>query len=709
LSQLNWSSPLTKLSKTKSKSIDALINSGHETIWDLLSIFPLKTESIPPVRQFQYAEPMSLFKGVGKVLSLQERPNFKNKGRGGVPLINVNLIVQDNYSSATLSLKWFNLYPTQAKMIREHNQVHFLGSVSEYQGIMQVMSPDVTAITDEDIGRDINNWDTFQVSKNVENIKVSYPTVSGVSPHHVKGIMKKIPTYLWECIEDTIPRDILIERDLYSLEKVYLIIHGKCSSSLICQENLYKCHERLLYNELINNQVKLFARKASLEEKKGIILKSDPDFLNKNTKLFPYNLTEDQIESVQDIVRDFTLGSPMMRLIQGDVGCGKTTVALLTALFVSQQGYQVAIMCPTESLAYQHYTTFSETLSGVASCSILVSGLDKKTKDINLSEINKGKAQIVIGTHSLIQKNVHFKKLAYVIIDEQHKFGVQQRIELVSKGAGVHCALMTATPIPRSLRLTQYGDLSISIIKNIPSGRKGTQTKIVNSKTYSKYLSFLKTRIEMGEQAYVVVPAVLENEEQDMLNLEFVLKKYKEYFPDLTIKGLHGKMKSDEKKVTFDQFKEKSINILISTSVIEVGINNLNATVMAILSPERFGLSSLHQMRGRVGRGKKPGFCFLVNDKEISEMSQNRLKVIEQNTDGFIIADEDLKARGEGDLFGKEQSGSKIASLLVNVIERPDILEWADQDAQLLKRNFTPMYQRILKSFSNVSEVTKTI
>lgn len=706
MSQINWSTPLTKLSKTKSKSIQTLFDNGHKTVWDLLSIFPLKTEPVPPVRPFQYATTMSLFKGVGKIISVQEKPNFKNKGRGGVPLINMNLVVQDNYSSTTLFLKWFNLYPAQSQKVRNHKYISFLGSISEYQGIKQVMSPDITDLTKEEMARDIDSWNN---PEDINNIKVSYPTVSSVSPHHVKGILNKIPSQLWNEIVDPLPKNLLKKRELFSLEESYRIIHGKCSGVTLCQENLYKSHERLLYNELINNQVKLFARKLSLKQKTGIILKENKNFIKTYKDLFPYELTSDQLKATQDILHDFTIGSPMMRLIQGDVGCGKTTVALLTSLFTCIQGHQVAIMCPTESLAYQHFTTFQEILSDKLECRLLVSGLEKKEKEKTIKDIANGKAQIIIGTHALIQKNILFKSLAYVVIDEQHKFGVQQRIDLVSKGEGVHCALMTATPIPRSLRLTQYGDLSISIIKNIPSGRKGTQTKIVNSKTYAKYLSFVKTRIEMGEQAYVVVPAVLENEEQDMLNLEFVLKKYNDYYPNLNIIGLHGKMKSDEKKNIFDQFKAGIINILISTSVIEVGINNLNATVMAILSPERFGLSSLHQMRGRVGRGEKPGFCFLVNDKEISETSLQRLKVIEQNTDGFIIADEDLKMRGEGDLFGKEQSGAKTASLLVNAIERPDLLEWADQDAQLLQTSYPDHYQAILRSFSNVSQVTKTI
>ena len=258
--------------------------------------------------------------------------------------------------------------------------------------------------------------------------------------------------------------------------------------------------------------------------------------------------------------------------------------------------------------------------------------------------------------------------MAIAIIDEQHKFGVEQRLKLVSKTKGAHCLIMTATPIPRSLSLTQYGDLDISTIKVMPKGRKGHKTRIVTPDNFSNFLNFINTRLSMNEQVYIVVPAINESETQDFLHLTQVLEKFKAIFPEYKVCGLHGQLKSEEKSRAFKDFKNHEIDILIATSVIEVGINVPNATIMAILNPERFGLSSLHQLRGRVGRGSKPGFCFLVNDKKVSLESMNRLKVIEQNNDGFSIAEHDLKIRGEGDIFGKNQSGSITTKKLANIV-----------------------------------------
>jgi ATP-dependent DNA helicase RecG len=294
------------------------------------------------------------------------------------------------------------------------------------------------------------------------------------------------------------------------------------------------------------------------------------------------------------------------------------------------------------------------------------------------------------------------------IIDEQHKFGVDQRIKLTNKGEGTHCLIMSATPIPRSLSLTQYGDLDISSIKSMPPGRKGHKTRIVTKDTFPQFLNFIQTRLSLNEQVYIVVPAIIENPEQDFHNLENILERFKQYFPQFCVMGLHGQMKSDEKTKMFTDFKNHKINILVSTSVIEVGINVINATIMAIMNPERFGLSSLHQLRGRVGRGEKPGFCFLVNDKDISQLSMERLKVIENNTDGFIIAEEDLRIRGEGDLFGTDQSGSETQKRLANVVLHSDILNEARADAFQLIESNDPYVKVLLEKFSTDDRIFTT-
>lgn len=702
--EINWTSPLKSLvSGRKSKTVDKLTSTGRKTVSDLLWVFPLRTQVLPKVQPFSQAHNDSLFKGVGKLVAIRDQPNFKVKGKGGTPLSNVTATIQDHFSSGTISLKWFNCYPSQVRAIKDHDLIFFTGSLSEFMGTFQIINPDVIDLQPEEYKKDLKAWQ----ENDIESIKVTYPTIEGISPHHLGSLFDKIPNSLWDNINETLPQDIIDQRNLMGLGETFRLMHGKCSIEELQENKLAKARERLIYEEFFQEQMKIKVRKQYLKKEPAIKLDS-PDW-RKWTPLFPYELTEDQEGSLVDISRDLESGEPMMRLIQGDVGSGKTTVALIASLMVIDKGHQAAIMCPTESLALQHFLTFKSLLPDNHPIDLLIGSQGKKEREKTLEDISSGHVKLVVGTHALIQESVIFKNLALAVIDEQHKFGVEQRMKLTKKGEGCHSLLMTATPIPRSLSLTQYGDLDLSVIKSMPSDRKGTQTRIVNPDTYQKYLSFLKTRVSMREQAYVVVPAIEDNPEQDMLNLEVVLKKYQEYFPDFKIVGLHGKMKPAEKNDAFIDFREKKIDILISTSVIEVGINNPNATVMSILSPERFGLSSLHQMRGRVGRGNKPGFCFLVNDKTVSQQAMERLKVIEKSTDGFIIAEEDLRIRGEGDLFGKDQSGIKSTKILASLVENQNSLLQAREDVEVIQESFPQFFDKYVDKVSQDAFLTQTI
>jgi ATP-dependent DNA helicase RecG len=360
----------------------------------------------------------------------------------------------------------------------------------------------------------------------------------------------------------------------------------------------------------------------------------------------------------------------------------------------------VALMCPTEALATQHFESFKQ-LNPALNLELLLGSTKAKERKVILKNLIDGETEIVIGTHALFQDTVQFKKLGLAIIDEQHKFGVEQRLRLVSKGNGTHSLIMTATPIPRTLSLAQYGDLDISSIKMMPAGRKGIKTRITEKVNYAKYVEFVKGRLSLGEQAYFVFPAIEESETIDIQNVKESLKRYQETFKGFRVDMLHGQMKSEEKEKTVQDFRDKKIDILVSTSVIEVGINIENATIMSIYNPERFGLSSLHQLRGRVGRGDKAGFCFLVLDKEISPDSYQRLKVIEQNLDGFVIAEEDLKFRGEGDLFGVDQSGTVTSKRLANFLTHTAILEQVVSDVEKFQKShpelLEPHFERLAK------------
>ncbi|MCP4913905.1 MAG: ATP-dependent DNA helicase RecG [Oligoflexia bacterium] len=702
---IDWNSPISGLfsSKGPSKTAVKLNEAGYKTLNDLLWILPLRIVQLPTFQSFKLAQIDSMFRGMGKILSVQTRPNFKTSGKGKAPLANITVTIQDRFSPDTISLKWFNCYPSQVKKIESLDKISFLGEITSFNGQLQIVNPDHQVVLDSEYERDLDYWSEFPSS-----IKVQYPTINGIGPANITKLFKKLPDHLWDHIDD--PLESLEElKGFLPLKQAFKILHGQTDYDLYEKER-YKAEDRLIFQEFFQDQLKILSRKSLLEEKKGIQISKNEDKLKDFISYFPYPLTTDQEKVIHEIMDDFSSSKPMMRLVQGDVGSGKTTVAILAGLMAIADGYQVALMCPTESLALQHFLTLSELFKdkGVSVGLLLGSQKPAKKKEVQAS-ISSGEIQFIIGTHSLFQESVHYKNLGLAIIDEQHKFGVNQRIKLVSKNEGCHCLLMSATPIPRSLSLTQYGDLEISVIKTMPSDRKGTKTRIVQPDTFDKFLTFLNTRISMGEQAYVVVPAITESEMQDITNLESVLARFKKFFPKYRISGLHGQLSSDEKQQTFLDFKEHKIDILIATSVIEVGINVTNSTIMAIMNPERFGLSSLHQLRGRVGRGEKPGFCFLVNDKKISPHSMERLKVIENNTDGFIISEEDLRLRGEGNLFGVQQSGETSTKVLANIILHQPILIEARALAVRLFEEKNEIIQKQINQFKTDPHITETV
>ncbi len=622
-------------------------------------VFPRKILKLPQITKFQNAKIDEYFRGAGKVLSVQARPNFKAKGKGKAMLYNISATVQDINSSQIISLKWFNCYSSMQKKIGSCESIEFLGVVSIFNEQLQIANPEFSILGESTIA---------------EGLRIQYPTISSVTSTNFKKVIDKIPLELWDTLNEILPSSVLEKNNLIPRSDAFKYIHGKVELCDWDEDKLNQSIYRLKYEEFFLDQIKISIRKKARIDQEGIIISPSSENISSFLKMYPYPLTHDQEMAVNDIIVDLKSGQPMMRLVQGDVGCGKTTVAVIASALVISAGLQVALMCPTEALATQHYASLVEVLPSHMSIGILLGSTPVKSKNQILSDLKSGKINLIIGTHSLFQDSVEFSSLGLSIIDEQHKFGVEQRLKLVSKGVGSHCLIMSATPIPRSLSLTQYGDLDISVIKNMPSGRKGSKTRIVTPETFPKFLSFLKTRIEMGEQAYILVPAISESPDQNIRDLEKTFKKFKDFFPECRISELHGQMKSEEKANVFRAFKDHEIDILVATSVIEVGINVLNSTIMAILNPERFGLSSLHQMRGRVGRGEKPGFCFLVTERKLNPDSLHRLQVIENNTDGFQIAEEDLKIRGEGDLFGQEQSGVITQRRIANIITDQPIL-----------------------------------
>lgn len=680
--ELNWGDPIESLSRGKkpSPTLEKLAVAGIQKISDLLWILPLRIHKSPPPRPFREAILDQFFRGSGKVIHVEVKPAFGRRGKGNILLYNGYAVVVDDLSQESLSLRWFNLYPNQKKQIEVLEHINFLGQVQEFKAQKQIINPQI--LTTEEVAPYI----------------IEYPTVNKIPGNTLKKAIELIPQVLWSKVPQILP-ELGYDKKL-SLGEAFKIIHGRIPPEDFNPKLKEQAEERLIYEEFLIDQLKIQTRRKFIKQKAAPVFKASAALIKNLKSTLPFTLTGDQDKVFADILKDFTSGHPMMRMVQGDVGCGKTVVAYLASRVATQLGYQVALMCPTEALAQQHFESFKEMAPEI-SIELILGSTKAKEKKAILAKLKSGDINIAIGTHALFQDSVIFHKLGLAIIDEQHKFGVEQRLKLVAKGEGTHSLIMTATPIPRTLSLAQYGDLDISSIKTMPAGRKGIKTRITERQNYDKYVEFVKSRLMQREQAYFVFPAIDESETLDLQNVKESLKKYQASFKAFKVEMLHGQMKAEEKQKVVQDFRDQKIHILVSTSVIEVGINIPNSTIMSIYNPERFGLSSLHQLRGRVGRGDKPGFCFLVLDKDLPPDSYHRLEVIEKNLDGFVIAEEDLKFRGEGDLFGVDQSGSVTTKKLANFLTHTAILEQVVADVEKLKEThpalLAPIFERLAK------------
>ena len=699
---IRWNSLLMELYPRQiPKSVGALASVDYKTLYDLLWILPLSCQKIPRISSFESLKEGELFQGAGRMISFQNRPKYRAYGKNKVQLQNVVVSLQDFFSHKTIALVWFNAYPNLVYKLKKIDKIIFSGVCKKFNGRWQIINPQLNEASSEDIAEQIEKPEGNPL------YDVRYPVVNGVGSANIKRIIDKIPDHLWDKIEERLSLEILKKNQFPSLKDAFKILHGRLS----CSPDVFvAAKKRLVYEEFFQEQVKLLSRRQGLQSKQGVKFPVTSELLQEAVSLFSYSLTVDQLGAIQEIAGEMMSGHPMMKLLQGDVGCGKTSVAVAATWMAHGVGYQTALMCPTESLAIQHFSNIKEILEGrdIVIELLLGSTSTKEKLQINKRLMN-GTIGLIIGTHSLIQDNIQFHSLGLAIVDEQHKFGVNQRIRLAEKNQGCHCLIMTATPIPRSLCLTQYGDLSLSTIKTMPADRKKIQTRIVTPDKMDSFFGFVDARLGLGEQVYVVVPVIQESQVLDIANLEEVQIRFERLFPHYSIAVLHGKMKTEEKSAIFQEFKGQRIHILIATSVIEVGINVPNATIMAVFSPERFGLSSLHQLRGRVGRGSRPGFFFLLSDKGQGSTSNKRMKILEQTTDGFRISEEDLKIRGRGDLFGTEQSGSENRRRLACIVEHQDILLNARFDVEQLAGEGNPQLLELSRHYRESSSVTKTI
>lgn len=626
---------------------------GLFTVEDLLYFFPNTYLS------FQKPEPVGNLKEgeVQAVTGMLEKDASVVNLHG---LRMTNAYIRD--ISGRLKLTWFNA-PFLKNTLKAGSSFVFFGKVTEFKGQKTMNQPKI--------------FTPSEYSEKAGTLEPVYSQVKGLSNALIVKAIKQALT-LSKIKADFVPEAIRYNRGLPAMREAIEHIHFPAS-----MEDYRTSRERLAYNELFLFSMALIKKKQSTEEQKsGFIIKRE-EFIDSFIKNLPFTLTEGQAAAVEDIRNDLSSGYIMNRLLQGDVGSGKTIVSFIAGLEVALNGHQAAIMAPTEILAAQHY----EKLKKIVEEHELNLGIELVTGSLKASEKKKAyerilnhEADIIIGTHALFQDNVIYHDLALVITDEQHRFGVSQRKTLGEKGHNPHTLIMSATPIPRTLAMLLYADMKVSRITGLPSNRLPIKNAVVDENYRKNAYKFIFDEIKKGRQAYIICPMVEENDMLDLENVtDYSLKLRKLFPPEIHIEKLHGKMKPKEKDAIMERFLNKEIDILVSTTVVEVGVDVPNSTVMMVENAERFGLAQLHQLRGRVGRSGHQSYCIFV-DTENSKKSQERLKILASSNDGFHIAEEDLKLRGPGDMFGIRQSGALLFTI-ADIYQDKELLQKASEDA----------------------------
>ena len=667
----------TKLEELPSKYITAkqvvnLKSLGVDTIYDLIYYFPRAYDNRSNVKNIGDLTFNEYVVVKASVMSVLNMPN-----RSGKKI--VKAMITDG--TGIMEVLWFGM-PYISKSLKVGEEYIFIGQTKK-SNLFQFINPEYKLYKGQE-------------KETAKEILPIYSSNKSITQNNLRKIIKKFLENFLKYFEENIPHDLVKGyKEIFERAQAIKNIHFPESVQAIEAANLRFATEELLILELgiLKNRFivdSLNTKKYEIEGKKEKVRK----FL----ELLPFELTRAQKKVIKEIYDEISDGKIVNRLVQGDVGSGKTAVATVMLIYMAENGYQGALMAPTEILANQHYLGMKERLEKIGlRVGLLTSSIKGKKKTEILEAIANGDIDIVIGTHSLIEDNVVFKKLGLIVIDEQHRFGVNQRNKLREKGFLGNLLVMTATPIPRSLALSIYGDLDLSIIDELPPGRTPIKTKwIANDKDLSIMYDFIYKKVNGGNQAYFVAPLIETSDKMALKSVDKVSEEIERRFSDKKIGIIHGKMKAKEKDEVMLKFKNKEYDILIATTVIEVGIDVPASTIMTIYNAERFGLSALHQLRGRVGRGSKQSYCFLISEST-TENSKQRLSIMEKTEDGFVIAEEDLKLRNSGEIFGLRQSGFSDLKFIDIIYDSKTIKDVRDLCIAYLKKNKGKIKNEFLK------------
>jgi ATP-dependent DNA helicase RecG len=584
--------------------------------------------------------------------------------------------------SGAITLRWFHGNERYLfTRFKKGTKLIFSGEVKWFNRKNEILHPDVETVADE-IDAD---------SLHFKRIVPIYSETEGLPQRTLRRLMRNILDQYGGALASAVPAEVIERQRLIDFREAFERVHfpGGEESMDALDAHRSEGHRRIVFEELFSLEIGLSLKKRETVLEKGISFRKEGPLVRRSMERLPFHLTGAQARVLKEIREDMEKPHPMNRLIQGDVGCGKTVVAFLACLQAVECGYQAAVMAPTEVLAEQHYRTLRPWAESLGLRAALLTSSTKGIERDDLREcICDGKVHLVIGTHAVIQQGVQFQRLGLAIIDEQHKFGVIQRGSLKRKGENPDFLVMTATPIPRTLAMTVYGDLDVSLIDEMPPGRVPVETRCYPEAGRARVYRILGEEIQKGRQAFIVYPLVEESEKLDLKDATRMAEHLqKEVFPGVRIGLLHGRMKSDEKEGVMREFKEGSVQILVATTVIEVGVDVPNASVMVVEHAERFGLSQLHQLRGRIGRGRHPSKCILLAQYKSSDEARVRLRAMERTTNGFEIAEADLALRGPGEFLGTRQSGLPDLRVAHLIRDTPILVEARKEAFRLVEKD----------------------